>query len=137
MDQTLIIYPMAALVALTYLVAIGMLRLRVQAVRQKKLSPRYFLLNRGGKSPEALTQVEQNYLNLHELPILFYALCLALYATGSVTETQLVLAWVYVGLRVIHTLIHTTINQLRLRMLVFSASFFVLGAAWVLFVLKL
>lgn len=137
MSQSLIFYPMATLVVLTYLVALSMLRLRVQAVQQRALSPRYFLLNRGGKVPQALTQVEQNYLNLLELPVLFYALCVALFVTGSVTPLQLGLAWGYVGLRIAHTLIHTTINNLRLRLMAFALSFFVLGTAWVVFVLGL
>ncbi len=53
--------------------------------------------------------------------MLFYVLQLALYASGPVTAVQLALAWGFVATRLLHTVIHTTVNRLRWRMLVFSA----------------
>ena len=137
MSRIQILYPMASMALLTFTVGVVMLRLRFRAVARGQINPRHFLLNRGGRVPEYLARVEQNYLNLFELPVLFYALVLALYATASVTPLQLGLAWGFVLTRVMHSLIHATVNRLRWRMWVFSAGALLLMAAWALFVLHL
>ncbi len=132
-----ILYPMASLVLLTFVVGVAMLGLRFRAVARGQINPRHFLLNRGGRVPEYLARVEQNYLNLFELPVLFYALVLALYATASVSPLQLGLAWGFVVARLLHTLVHTTVNRLRWRMRIFSVGALLLIAAWALFVQRL
>ena len=137
MEPQQIFFPLAAMVALTITVGVAMLRLRFRAVARREISPRYFLLNRGGRVPEYLARVEQNYINLFELPVLFYVLMLALYATSSVTPLQLWLAWGFVASRVLHTLVHTTVNRLRWRMLAFSGGALLLLVMWALFVAHL
>ncbi len=87
--------------------------------------------------PDYLARVEQHYQNLFELPVLFYVLQLALYASGSVTAVQLVLAWGFVATRLLHTVIHTTVNRLRWRMLVFSAGALLLMVSWGVFLAHL
>ena len=137
MEPQQIFFPLAAMVALTFTVGVAMLRLRFAVIRRGELNPRYFLLNRGGRVPARLARVEQNYLNLLELPLLFYVLGLALYMTGSVDPVQLILAWLFVASRVLHSLIHTTVNRLRWRMLAFSGGALLLLFMWVLFVAHL
>jgi hypothetical protein len=129
MPQIWILYPMTALVALTFAVGAVLLWMRVRAVRRGEINPRYFLLNRG-KAPDALTRVDQHFTNLFELPVLFYALVLVLYVTASVTPLQLALAWAFVLTRVLHALIHTTVNRLRARMLAFLAGALLLMLGW-------
>ena len=51
--------------------------------------------------------------------MLFYALCLVLHAIDAVSLTALVLAWLYVALRVVHASIHTGSNRLSRRLPVF------------------
>ncbi len=137
MSPIQILFPMAGMVLLTFAVGVAMLGLRFRAVARGEINPRYFLLNRGGRVPEYLARVEQNYTNLFELPVLFYVLVLTLYATASVTPSQIWLAWGFVVARVLHTLVHTTVNRLRWRMRIFSAGALLLIAAWALFVLRL
>ena len=69
-----------------------------------------------------------NYNNLMEQPTLFYAvtLTLALLGAGDVLNTSL--AWLYVGLRVAHSLVHALINVVMLRFAIFMAASFVLLA---------
>ena len=69
-----------------------------------------------------------NYNNLMEQPTLFYAvtLTLALLGAGDILNTSL--AWLYVGLRVAHSLIHALINVIILRFAIFMAASFVLLA---------
>ncbi|MGO9326848.1 MAG: MAPEG family protein, partial [Steroidobacteraceae bacterium] len=69
-----------------------------------------------------------NYNNLMEQPTLFYAvtLTLALLGAGDVLNTSL--AWLYVGLRVAHSLVHALINVVMLRFAIFMAASLVLLA---------
>jgi hypothetical protein len=69
-----------------------------------------------------------NYNNLMEQPTLFYAvtLTLALLGAGDILNTSL--AWLYVGLRVTHSLVHALINVIMLRFAIFMAASFVLLA---------
>ncbi len=137
MSRMQILFPLAGMALLTFAVGVAMLGLRFRAVARGDINPRYFLLNRGGRVPDYLARVEQNYTNLFELPVLFYVLVLALYAADSVTPAQLWLAWGFLASRVLHTLVHTTVNRLRWRMRIFSAGALLLIAAWALFVLRL
>ncbi len=83
--------------------------------------------------PEQINYPAHNLKNLFELPVLFYALCLYLYATGSVDLTHVVTAWVFVGFRVLHSAVQCTTNHVmtrfRLYMLASLALWFMLGRA--------
>lgn len=65
--------------------------------------------------PEAVHWPAHNLRNLFELPVAFYALCLYLYVTASVDAVYVAAAWAFVALRVVHSLIHCTVNVVRLR----------------------
>jgi len=67
-----------------------------------------------------------NLRNLLELPILFYALCLYLFVSGSVDSLYVVAAWAYVGLRVVHSAIQCTTNIVMRRFVAYMASSLVL-----------
>lgn len=122
MQVQLIIYPMATLFLLNMIVISLMLFFRVKAVRTRKVSPRYFKLNRGGELPDHLEALSQNYNNLLELPVLFYVACLAVIFLNLNVEQFLISAWLYVGFRYVHTLIHITSNHILYRLIAFTAS---------------
>ena len=126
-----LVYPMAALVFLKFLILSVMLMLRVQAVRNRKISPGYFKLNIGGKEPEVLRAVSQCFNNLLELPILFYIVCLIAIVLNKSSDYLIVLAWLYVFLRYIHAFILSTYNHILHRLFVFAVSCVVLIAMWV------
>ena len=67
-----------------------------------------------------------NYNNLMEQPTLFYAVALTLAMLDAGGGLNLVLAWLYVGLRVAHSLVHALINVVVLRFAVFMAASVVL-----------
>ncbi len=137
MAQELIIYPVIALVTLTFGIVLWMAKLRFRASIRGDIDPRYFKLNRGYEVPEYLAKVTQNYDNLVEMPILFYTVCCLLYASGQVELAQLILAWLYVSSRFIHSYIHTTSNRLLLRLKVFAFGATILIAMWLLFLFRL
>ena len=60
-----------------------------------------------------------NYQHLMEQPTLFYAIVFALILMGFDAPINVYLAWGYVGLRVVHSIVQSTVNVVRLRFLVF------------------
>jgi hypothetical protein len=78
-----------------------------------------------------------NYNHLLEQPTLFYAVAIVLALVGRGDGVALYLAWAYVGLRVVHSLIQTLVNRIEARFGVFVLSSLVLvamtiEAAWIL-----
>src|SRR3990167_2758813 len=74
----------------------------------------------------------RNYMNLLELPVLFYVACLLVYVTDGASIALVALAWTYVALRVLHSLIHLSYNHVYHRLMAFAASNLVLIALWLL-----
>lgn len=69
-----------------------------------------------------------NYTHLMEQPTLFYAIVLALALMRFDAAINVWLAWGYVGLRVVHSLVQATVNVVRIRFLVFFLSTLCLAA---------
>jgi hypothetical protein len=69
-----------------------------------------------------------NYNHLMEQPTVFYAVAVAIAVLGGGTGTNALLAWVYVGLRVVHSIIQATFNKIEVRFSVFALSSLVLFA---------
>ena len=67
-----------------------------------------------------------NYNHLMEQPTIFYALVFYIVLAGHADQLHICLAWAYVGLRVLHTLIQCTVNRVMLRFRVFTLSTLVL-----------
>ncbi|MDP3738719.1 MAG: MAPEG family protein [Hyphomonadaceae bacterium] len=133
MEQALIFQPMGALVALTFLVLCNVPLRRFRAVGSKTVTRDDFKFGESARVPGDVAIPNRNLMNLLELPILFYVLCLALFVSDRVTELQLWLAWIYVALRATHSLVHLTFNHVVVRLLLFGLSNFVLMAMWILF----
>ena len=137
MKQALIIYPVFAVVLLTFIIGIWMLRLRIKAVKEEGLNPAYFLLNRGAKLPDGLAKVTQHYDNLFEMPVLFYVASLSILVTSNTDTVFIGLAWLFVGARYIHAFIHTTYNGLKHRRLAFLAGTSVIAVMWLKLLVQL
>lgn len=132
------IYPMAAMVLLTFAVALTMLRARIRAVKQHQVPLGYFKTYHlpPDQLPEAMVLTQRCYNNLLEIPPLFYAACLAAMVIGLTGPTMLLLAWLYVGLRALQAIIHLTRNKVIWRMRVFLLSNVCLVGMWILLVLQ-
>lgn len=130
MNRDLIIFPLIAMFVLTCLIGIWMVKLRFKAVREDGLNPGYFLTNRGAKLPDYLAKVSNHYVNLFELPVLFYVVCIVIYAGNKVDASYIVLACLFVIIRYIHAYIHTTYNHLRHRRNTFLCGLILLAIIW-------
>ena len=67
-----------------------------------------------------------NYNHLHEAPTVFYAVSLVLALIHQGNGINLTIAWVYVALRVIHSLFHASVNKVAPRFVLFALSSFAL-----------
>jgi hypothetical protein len=110
---------------------------RVRAVRRGEISIGYFRLYNEGVQPDRLQQIGRHVQNHFEAPPLFYAVLLFLYVTGSVTLLGVGLAWLYVGLRAVHSLVHLGRNDVRQRLLVWASSMLVLASLWLVLLVSI
>jgi hypothetical protein len=109
---------------------------RIWAVRARRLQRDAFRLGESKEVPEDVAVVNRNLMNLLEMPVLFYVVCLSFYVTRHVNAGVTRLAWVYVGLRLLHSLIHLTTNRVLHRMLAFASSNVVLLTLWIRFIAR-
>jgi hypothetical protein len=132
-----IFWPLIAQVVLVAVVAGRMYATRVAEMRARRISPQSVATSR--TAAEALQNVAaaDNFRNLFEVPVLFFAVCGALAITDTVTPLQLVLAWLYVGLRAVHSFIHVTYNRVMHRFSVYVASTICVFVMWGLFAFAL
>jgi hypothetical protein len=130
LSQTLILYPMLALMGWTFCVLLLMGNRRIAAVQAGRVHAREFALGESAAVPADCTIVNRHYMNLLEIPLLFYAVSLTFYVTATADLAALVLAWAYVALRGVHSAVHLGSNRLFHRLLSFAASNFALMALW-------
>lgn len=137
MNETQILFPIVALVALTFAVGIRMGLMRMHSVKSGDLPVGYFKYIRGGKPPEYLQKCTNNYHNLLEMPVVFYLVSVLIYVTNSTDVIYLTLCWVFVFLRYVHSFIHLTTNNVLHRRNTFLLSVLILMIIWVRFAIHL
>lgn len=76
--------------------------------------------------PASVQWKAHNYNHLHEAPTLFYAVAIVLAIVGAGDGMNAFLAWIYVGLRVAHSLVQVTANKVMVRFVLFALSSVVL-----------
>lgn len=135
-----LVYPVLAMVFLTFVVLATLGTLRVVAVARRLYPNGYFKLMRppeGAELPRGPEAVARNLINLLEVPVLFYAL-VPLAIQFGVTDTYTVnCLWAFVALRYLHTAIHISVNKIPLRFGAYLAAAVALGSAWVHFAIEL
>jgi hypothetical protein len=126
MDGREILLPVAALVAWSLVMMFWMVAARLPAMRAKGISLRTAVGGRPGVLDGVIDDRAQwkahNYIHLMEQPTLFYAIALTLAMIGEGDGLNALIAWAYVALRVIHSLIQATVNIIRYRFVAFLLS---------------
>ena len=124
-----LIIPVVVLVIWSLVMWIWMLATRVPAMQKAKMHPEKAKHTRAevwGAIPSEVRQVGDNYNHLMEQPTIFYALVLGIAVAGIATPLDVGLAWIYVGLRIVHSVWQATVNKVMIRFYVFIASTLVL-----------
>lgn len=121
-----ILQPVVALLAWTMVMWLWMYVTRIPAMQRAKIDVAN-LKGGTGKDLDAILppQVQwkaHNYNHLLDEPMIFYAVCLVLAVIGHGEGINLAVAWLYVGLRVAHSLVQVTINRVAVRFLLFASS---------------
>lgn len=128
-SETALFGPMLILMLLTFIVGVYMYRVRVAAARAQRMHPEKFKrIETTSLLGEEACYPADNFKNLFELPVIFYALCLGLMVTGLVDQIQVWLAWLFVVSRVAHSLVQCTYNKVMTRMRIYLLGYFTLMA---------
>lgn len=130
MNPYVLVYPMAAMVLLTFLVLVRMVRGRFAAVKSGDIDARFYKTYQGTDEPRAAAQNTRHFVNLFENPVLFYAGCVVAMVTEQGTGLIVWLAWAYVVSRVVHAVVHLGSNKIPPRMAVYGVSWLLLLAMW-------
>ncbi|HEY8615128.1 MAPEG family protein [Phenylobacterium sp.] len=125
-----ILQPVMVLVLWSMVMWLWMYATRIPAMQKAKipLDPNRSPAELTSQLPPQVRWKADNYNHLMEQPTIFYATALALAVLGEGSGLNATLAWAYVGLRVVHSLVQATVNVIMLRWAVFSAASLVLAA---------
>ncbi|HSB97094.1 MAG TPA: MAPEG family protein [Spongiibacteraceae bacterium] len=118
MPQLLIFIPFVGMLLLTLLVFIYMFYLRIGVIRSTGIEPR----TRADleKYPPRAVSSSNNFQNLFELPVIFYACVLALHALNQVDYLHIFCAFGFLIFRILHSVIHCTYNHIMQRFVVYA-----------------
>lgn len=122
------IAPVVALLIWSFLVLIWLYATRIPAMSAAKLKPNQTTKADMEGLPAAVRNVSDNYKHLMEQPTLFYAVCFALQFLDQAHPINIGIAWTYVVLRVVHSLVQGIGNIILLRFSIFVLSSIALGA---------
>lgn len=128
--HTAIIAPVIVLALWSHVIWAWMYATRLPAMREARIvpDPNAVRGEQVATLPARVRWKADNYNHLMEQPTVFYAVALGLAVLGEGHGINLTLAWVYVGVRVVHSLVQTTINKIELRFGIFALSSLVLIA---------
>jgi hypothetical protein len=122
-----ILTPVLALIVWSLIVWVWMYVTRIPAMQAAKIDPQNARFPGSlDVLPDRVRGVADNYNHLMEQPTIFYALAFYAYLSGGNDQLNIWFAWIYVGLRVIHSLIQGIGNQVTARFTVFAVSTVVL-----------
>jgi hypothetical protein len=132
-SQDAIFAPMGAMALITFLVLGFIPFRRFRAAFAGQVTASDFKYGESAAVPGEVSIPNRNMMNLLELPVLFYVGGLMYFVAGRVDQAALVVAWTYVGLRAVHSVIHLTYNDVFHRLTAYALSNLALGVFWVLF----
>ena len=126
-----LLIPLLALVFLTFVVWVYMYVTRLSEIKRKSIDPQS--LDTRVRGQALLTDSPapaDNLKNLFELPVLFYVAVLLALVLMIQDQLLVQLAWGYVALRYVHSLVHCTYNRVMHRFIAYAASCLVLMFMW-------
>jgi hypothetical protein len=130
-----VLFPLFVQVLLTFVLLFWMGIYRVSTIRRGEVHPRDIAL-REPNWPKQLLQVQYAFHNQLELPLLFYVLTILTLFTKHADLLFVLLAWIFVLLRLVHAYVHVTSNYVPYRGMVFISSATVLALMWAIFMMR-
>lgn len=123
-----ILQPVVALLAWTMVMWLWMYAVRIPAIRRLPQSGEpgadvgWTGAKLEGLLPREVQWKAHNFNHLHEGPTVFYAVALVLAIIGQGDGPNATIAWVYVALRVVHSIWQATVNRVMVRFILFALS---------------
>jgi hypothetical protein len=136
MSIQFVLLPLFVQVTLTFVLLFWMAGVNGAAVRRGEVRWQDIAL-REPNWPARNRQIRNAYHNQLELPLLFYVLTLLSIATRHADLLFVLLAWVFVVLRVLQALVHVTDNHVPRRGALFLAGAIVLAIMWAIFIVRI
>lgn len=120
--------PFIGMLVLTFAVWVHLYVKRLRYTIDNRIHPQRLTTHEKGLAiiPEEVHYPANNFRNLCELPVVFYAICLYLFVTDGVDAVYVTAAWLFFALRVVHSVIHCTINRVIWRFSAYAASSLIL-----------
>jgi len=130
MSANVILQPAVALMIWTMIIWAWMYATRILAMQRAHVQPNDAQVPKSldERLPREVQWKAHNYNHLHEQPTVFYAVIVVLVLAGGGSDANAFLAWIYTGLRVIHSLVQVTANRVTVRFVLFALSSAVLIA---------
>lgn len=132
----LLILAIAAQVLLTLAILVLMGRERVPRVLSGEIPIKDIAVDRDAY-PLRARLLSNNFDNQFQLPVLFYIAALLALLAAVPGWVDVILAWLFVGLRYAHAHIHVTTNRVHRRFALYTAGLAVLALFWLWLVLRL
>ena len=130
MTREAILVPVFLLVALTFALWVRMTLLRRSYLRRGMLPEDYLRTYDTSELPADLAATERHFSHLFQLPVLFYATTIILYAATLVDLTAVVLAWIFAAARYAQCAVHLTYNNPAHRGVAYSLCWLVILSLW-------
>jgi hypothetical protein len=131
-----VLAPLFVLVAFTFAVLVWMGRVRLAAVRRGEVRVKDIALDQSNWPPR-VQQISNCFDNQFQLPMLFYVLTILALFLRKADLLFVVMAWVFVVLRIVHAAIQVTSNHVGRRFQAFAAGAVVLLLMWVVFAVRI
>ena len=125
------LYPMLAMIMLTFIIGLYAVKVRFSSVRKGEVSANYYKLMSGDTAPEIVTKTTRSFNNQFEIPVLFYVACTLYISQGIEDFIGLASAWLFVVLRYVHAYVHLTYNHIIHRMSAFWLAFICVMVLWI------
>jgi hypothetical protein len=131
-----VLLPLFVEVALTFVLLFWTGYRRANLLKAGAVKPQDVALREPNWPPQ-VAQIGNAYQNQFEVPVLFYVLTILAWITRHADLLFVVMAWIFVGLRLVHAYIHITDNDVNQRGPVFGVGALVLMAMWVIFMIRI
>jgi hypothetical protein len=131
-----VLLPLFVEVLLTFGVMFGMMYFRTSTLRSGETRFEDISL-REPNWPRRATQFGYAFANQFELPVLFYVLTILVIITHHADLLFVLLAWIFVLMRVLQAVVHVTNNNVRMRGAYYGVGALILFIMWIIYIVRI
>ena len=136
MSIRFVLLPLFVEVLLTFAVMFGMMYFRTSTLRRGETRLQDISL-REPNWPKRATQFGYAFANQFELPVLFYVLTILVIITRHADLLFVLLAWIFVLMRVLQAVVHVTNNNVRMRGAYYGVGALILFIMWIIYIVRI